>query len=494
MKFHTISGMLTLATLALIAHPAAQAQDPGWYLGANIGKSKAKVDDPRITSSLLGEGFTTTAIDDRNRSTGGKLFGGYQFNRYFAMEGGYFNLGHFGYTASTVPPGTLDGTIKVQGVNLDAVGILPLGAKFSLVGRVGLTYAQAKDTFTGTGFVNVLDPTQSKSAANYKFGGGLQYDITQHVGLRAEVERYRINDAIGNRGDIDMASLGVLVRFGHAAPAPVPAEAAPAPVPPPAPVPVVTPALVVVPAPQGTEVYCSILDLQFDIDKDEIQREDKEKLKVVGTFMNKYPNTTAVIEGHSDNVGSVEHNATLSKHRAESVVNYLMDDFHIASSRLSAVGYGDERPIADNATEEGKRQNRRIDAVIACATDVEGLQVLPARITMAMAIDFDQNQAEIKPEYDGELTKLAHFMKANPTVTATVEGHTGNVQLTPEKAMAISQLRAQNVVEYLVTKLGVDRARLTATGFGKGRRFAYNTSAEGRQENRRVNIIFNYPK
>jgi OOP family OmpA-OmpF porin len=49
-------------------------------------------------------------------------------------------------------------------------------------------------------------------------------------------------------------------------------------------------------------------------------------------------------------------------------------------------------------------------------------------------------------------------------------------------------------VNYLVNELGVDRSRLTAEGFGQTRRFAYNTSLEGQQENRRVNIIINYAK
>jgi len=49
------------------------------------------------------------------------------------------------------------------------------------------------------------------------------------------------------------------------------------------------------------------------------------------------------------------------------------------------------------------------------------------------------------------------------------------------------------VVNYLVDKCGIDRSRLAARGFGQGRRFAYNTSAEGQQENRRINVIINYP-
>ncbi len=265
----------------------------------------------------------------------------------------------------------------------------------------------------------------------------------------------------------------------------------------------IEPVSVVVPVQAQTEQYCSILDIRFEIDRDEMQREDKEKLAVLGTFMNKYPDTTAVIEGHTDNVGTAEDNMRLSQRRAESVVKYLVDNLHIAPSRLTAVGYGETRPIANNRSQEGKRQNRRIDAVIACATDIAGLTPAPARLTMAMVIEFDQNQAEIKPQYGDGLRKVADFLKANPSVTATVEGNAANLLLatpelgtlaTPALGMKISQLRAQAVVDYLVGNLGVARSRLSVEAFGETRRFAYNTSKEGRQENRRVNIIFNYPK
>jgi OOP family OmpA-OmpF porin len=60
--------------------------------------------------------------------------------------------------------------------------------------------------------------------------------------------------------------------------------------------------------------------------------------------------------------------------------------------------------------------------------------------------------------------------------------------------MAISKRRAENVVTYLVDNFGIARSRLTAEGFGKTRRYAYSTTAEGRQENRRINILINYPK
>lgn len=488
-------GKLGLVALTGMASPLTMAEDAGWYGGFNIGQSRAKIDDERITSSLLGGGFTSVSIVDDDRDTGYKLFGGYQFNRYFALESGYFDLGQFGFTATTTPAGTFSGDMKLKGLSLDAVGILPLTEKFSALGRAGVNYADTQDSFRGTGSVIVSNPDSDKRAANYKVGLGLQYAFTQALGMRAEAERYRINDAVGNKGDIDLLSLGLVFRFGgskaHTARSEAPVEAVAA-----------APVLVIVPVAKKTQQYCSILDLTFEINQDGIQRDDKERLGVVGTFMKKYPDTTAVIEGHADNVGTPEHNMELSQQRAESVVSYLTDSFTIAPSRLTAVGYGNTRPVADNNSEEGQRANRRINAVIACAADTEGLTVAAAKTTMALEMDFDPSSAEVQPQYRDELRKVAKFMKANPAVNATVEGHAGKflgtgssqVQVTPEMAMEVSQLRATNVVNYLADNLGVERSRLSTAAYGQTRRINYGTTLEGQQENRRVNIIFTYPK
>jgi OOP family OmpA-OmpF porin len=311
--------------------------------------------------------------------------------------------------------------------------------------------------------------------------------------MRAEWERYRVNDAVGNKGSVDMLTVGLVYIFDAAKPVPK-AAAQPEPVPPPvAAAPAQKPVLVIVPIVAKTEQYCSILDIQFEINQKTVQREAEEKIDKVGIFMRKYPKTTAVIEGHSDEVGNAAANMKLSEQRAEGVVTYLVDRSNIARSRLKAVGYGETRPIADNSTEAGKRLNRRINAIIACATDIEGIAPIPARITMAMDMEFDSNSAVVRPQYREELRKVANFMKANPAVTATVEGHTSNMKGTPAQTQQLSQQRAQNVVESMVNEFGVQRSRLSAAGFGQTRRFAYNTSAEGQQENRRVNIILDFP-
>jgi len=499
-------GTLGFWGCAVIVSPWAMADNSGWYLGGNIGQSRANIDNARITNGLLGAGFTTTSIIDDSRDTGFKLFGGYKFNENFALEGGYFDLGRFNFTSTTAAPrtGTLTGNIKLDGLNLDAVGFLPITKKLSAFARLGVNYAETRDNFTATGAVAILtDPNPGTHQANPKIGIGLQYDFTESLGMRAEAERYRVNDAVGNKGDIDLISIGLVYRFGVKKEAPVTAPvliakaAIPEPIPaPPEKIVAVAPVHVMVPVMVKTQKYCSILDIQFEIKQDEIQREEKEKLRVVGTFMNKYPDTTAVIEGHTDNVGTNEFNMRLSQRRAESVVNYLEEDFHIAPNRLTATGYGETRPIADNATMEGKQANRRINAVIACATDIEGLKVAPARITMAMEMEFDPFKNDVDPKYYDELGKVANFMRANPAITAFVEGHAdmfvGTQRVTPELAMGVSIHRAQSVVNYLADKQGISRSRLSAEGFGQTRRVAYGTTLDDQQEDRRVNIIFNY--
>lgn len=488
MKSSKTSTTLGFAALAIFTAPLTIAADSGWYFGGSGGPSQTDVDEDRIAADLLDQGYTTTFMDDNERDTGFKVFGGYQFNKYFGMESGYFDLGDFGYTSFTVPTGTLHGVLGARGLNLDAVLSLPFTDRFSAFARAGVAYSEVEGAFEGTGLVNVVEPNSESKEANYKFGVGLEYMFTRRFGMRLEGERYRIDDSVGNKGDIDLYSAGVLFRFGAPPPAPAPYVAPP---PPPPPVAVAPPPPVVAPppAPVQTDRYCTLLNFNFEINQAKVQLEAEEKLAVIGKFLEKYPTTTAVIEGHTDDVGTEEANQRLSERRAKAVVDYLVRNQHVDRSRLTPVGYGETRPIADNSTDEGKRENRRIGAIVACATDIEGLYVRPARTTMALAIDFDARETAVKPEYRNEMRGLADFLKANPTTTATVEGHTGNLQGSPEEAMRISQQRAQNVVNELVDHFGIQRSRLTAEGFGQTRRFSYNP-----QDNRRVNVIIEYPR
>src|SRR6202046_3228056 len=168
MKIVQIFGtMLLVAALTGPLSSEAFADDAGWYLGFNAGQSRAKIDDSRIADDLLIDGLATTSIGDENRHFAFKTFGGYEFNKYFALESGYFDLGRFGFTANTVPGGGLTGVSKLNGANLDAVGMLPFTKQFWAFGRFGYAYTYAKDTFVGYAPVIVEDPNRSQHSGNY---------------------------------------------------------------------------------------------------------------------------------------------------------------------------------------------------------------------------------------------------------------------------------------------------------------------------------------
>ena len=349
MKLVKKTGTLGLVVLAAIASPCLMAQDSGWYIGGNIGQSRAKIDDPRIIKSLMGSGFTVTSITDDDRKTGFKWFAGYQINKYVALEGGYFDLRKFGFVAATVPLGTLTGDIKLTGYNLDLVGIVPLTDRFSAFARVGANNAQATDHFVGTGFVNVINPNPRKRDTNIKYGVGLQYAFNDALAMRVEGERYRVNDAVGNRGDVDLISAGLIYRFGRAkpmpatyvsrAPDPVPEIVAPAPVTPVAPLPPATPAV----QPRFERYTLSATDL-FAFNSAELQM-PQPKLDEIATALNRNREVTNVaITGYADRIGSNQYNLKLSERRAASVKDYLVNK-GVDSSRLKTEGKGEANPV-----------------------------------------------------------------------------------------------------------------------------------------------------
>lgn len=344
MKLARSTARLSLVALAAAAGSLATAQDGGWYAGGNVGQSRALIDDEGITRGILSGGLTVTGIEDKKRDTGLKLFGGYQFNRNFAAEGGYFNLGKLGYTATTTPAGTLAGEMKVQGLNLDLVGTLPFSSKFSGFGRVGLTYADTQDSFRGTGAVTVSDPSPSKQAGNYKFGFGLQYDFTKMLAMRVEAERYRIDDAVGNKADVDLVSVGLIYRFGgkteepvRAAPVARVAQAAP----------VAAAVVVAPPPPPPTRVITRIaiaVDSDFDFDKDNL---NAGGMGVLDDFIKslrgmKYDHIT--VRGNTDRIGTAAYNMQLSVRRAETVRDYLIMTGGVAAVKLDTSGVGETQP------------------------------------------------------------------------------------------------------------------------------------------------------
>lgn len=106
------------------------------------------------------------------------------------------------------------------------------------------------------------------------------------------------------------------------------------------------------------------LDVKFDFDKSVVKEGSFADIKSVADFMAQYPQTTTVVEGHTDSIGTDAYNQGLSERRANAVREVLVNQYGVAGERVNAVGYGESRPVADNATAEGRAINRRVEAEV----------------------------------------------------------------------------------------------------------------------------------
>ncbi|WP_313220835.1 OmpA family protein [Stutzerimonas nitrititolerans] len=106
------------------------------------------------------------------------------------------------------------------------------------------------------------------------------------------------------------------------------------------------------------------LDVKFDFDRAEVKSGSYDDIRNLADFMKEYGQTSTVVEGHTDSVGTDAYNQRLSERRANAVRDVLVHQHGLDSSRIEAVGYGESRPVADNATEEGRAINRRVEAEV----------------------------------------------------------------------------------------------------------------------------------
>jgi len=104
-------------------------------------------------------------------------------------------------------------------------------------------------------------------------------------------------------------------------------------------------------------------DVLFEVDRAELKPGAARTLDQLATALNDDPRSTISIEGHTDSTGSVRHNESLSLARAESVKSYLVGR-GVNPSRVTTQGLGQDYPVASNATEAGRQQNRRVEVVV----------------------------------------------------------------------------------------------------------------------------------
>lgn len=361
------SQLLGLSALTMLGTPVlSQLPSQSYYYGGvGGGQSQTRLDEGGLTRNQLGVAPGIVATDTDERDTAYKVLLGYQFNRFMALEGGYFDLGEGRFTTTTTtPPGSLRGAIKTRGWNIDLVGSLPMTSQWALLGRIGAQHAKTTAEYSGSGLVTPANPAASNSKTDYKYGVGLQYEITPAVLLRAEWERYRVTNVSSGHHRVNVTSLSVVFPFGRvmqpasrqvaAAPyvAPAPARA---PAPPP-------PRVDVVAAPTPQRVSFSAESL-FGFDEQQIRAEGQRDLDTFTQTLQGTQYEMIRITGHTDRLGRSEYNQRLSERRAMAVKSYLVNDRGLDASRITAIGLGETQPVTRPDDCVGSRPTA---ALVAC--------------------------------------------------------------------------------------------------------------------------------
>jgi OOP family OmpA-OmpF porin len=188
----------------MVAAPLAAAQgqraaelNAGFYGGLGLGRTHTNLDSGSISG----------AKDERD--TAWKLFGGYQFNRYFAVEGGYVDLGQAS-VSGTSGGNPAAATFDSKAWQMAAVGSLPVSPRFAFTGKLGV--ARSDTDINGNIGGTPIGTTDHNTAPTY--GLGLRYDVTRNAGVRGEWERFRLGGgSFAGKSDADLFSLNAVFKF-----------------------------------------------------------------------------------------------------------------------------------------------------------------------------------------------------------------------------------------------------------------------------------------
>jgi OOP family OmpA-OmpF porin len=196
-----------LSVLALSA-PLALAADSGWYAGAGVGRTNFNGNELDLEpTNLANETYILNKLD--KSSTGWKLFVGKQFNENWAVEGAFTKLGKFYFNATITSAGNASETAEAKPDcwSLSAVGTLPLGNNFSLLGRAGICHWADHPFAQEAG----VEYRLNSSGNSLTYGVGAKYDFGNNFGVRAEWERFE--KVVHDRASADLLSVSLQYGF-----------------------------------------------------------------------------------------------------------------------------------------------------------------------------------------------------------------------------------------------------------------------------------------
>ena len=106
------------------------------------------------------------------------------------------------------------------------------------------------------------------------------------------------------------------------------------------------------------------IDVKFELNRAALRKDYLSDINKIGKVLSENNDLKIMIGGHTDTTGSATYNKELSKNRSKAVAKYLLENFEISETQLRTAGFGEEKPIADNSTRDGRKLNRRVEAEI----------------------------------------------------------------------------------------------------------------------------------
>lgn len=197
----------------------------------------------------------------------------------------------------------------------------------------------------------------------------------------------------------------------------------------------------------------AVHNILFDTGKATIKPESSAALAPIGEVLKADTTLRLEIQGHTDNVGARAANQTLSQARAAAVRDYLIKTFAITPDRLTATGLGDTKPVADNATEPGRAQNRRVELVKLGAkypapqgaassewtgTITSGLMAIGGETT-GIVIVTAQDQLELQPADQAMRQRLQQLNGKTATIRGILETRPG-VEVKTRRIIKVSEI------------------------------------------------------
>ncbi|NLY12700.1 MAG: OmpA family protein [Gammaproteobacteria bacterium] len=290
-----------------------------------------------VETEVFAKRYFTDSV--RNMDNG-NLFGGSV--GYFLTDDVSLNLSYGEYHDIRSTTATGNKNVKGNLSSLDAVYHF---------GTPGVGLRPYLSAGMGHQSISNLTPRTGRDRTTFaNIGAGVKYYVTENLFAKASVDGMHGFD---NHQSEWMAGVGVGLNFGGST------KPAPAPVAEPAPVEEVVYEEVV-----EAEAVRVELDVKFDFDKAEVKRDSYSDIENLAEFMKQFPQTATTVEGHTDSVGNDAYNQKLSERRAGAVRDVLVNQYGVEANRINAVGYGEARPVADNATREGRAINRRVEAAV----------------------------------------------------------------------------------------------------------------------------------